>query len=34
MKPSVAEKYAYYELYALYKDTYKNIIKESNYEII
>lgn len=32
--PSVAARLAYYELYALYKTTYKSIVKESNYEII
>jgi hypothetical protein len=34
VKPSVAERLAYYEIYALYKPTYKNVVKESNYEII
>ena len=34
MKPTMAEKYAYYEIYALYKPTYKNVVKETNYEII
>ena len=33
-RPTIAERLAYYEMYALYKSTYKNIVKESNYEII
>jgi hypothetical protein len=34
VKPAVAERLAFYEIYAFYKTTYKNIVKESNYEII
>ena len=34
VKPSVAERLAFYEIYAFNKATYKNIVKESNYEII
>jgi hypothetical protein len=34
LKPSLAERYAYYEMYALFKPTYKAVVKESNFEII
>ena len=34
IKPSVAERLAYYEIYALFKPAYQNVVKESNYEII
>ncbi len=34
VKPSVAERLAFYDIYALYKPTYKSVVKESNHEII